>query len=226
MTNDTVQQSVLLIGKSQLVLDDAVAGLRALGHKADATNDFTAVTGRFDARTIDLIVFGGQVPPDRKAELKDGLAAINPQIIFVQGLAGIPGLIVNQVQGAFTRQEQDPSRSTDLHTRRPVDPPYPHRAGNRQVTAWWQTPFVPPHPKSDSLLLLEDRLAAGEHAVAVPDLVPPKAAFASVQLDKAIYAFTIATEPFSGRTARGRRASAGSRSARRLGSKGRSQPAR
>jgi hypothetical protein len=73
MTNDTVQQSVLLIGKSQLVLDDAVAGLRALGHKADATNDFTAVTGRFDARTIDPIVFGGQVPPDRKAELKDEL---------------------------------------------------------------------------------------------------------------------------------------------------------
>ena len=94
------------------------------------------------------------------------------------------------------------------------------------MTAWWQTSFVPPHPKSDSLLLLEDRLAAGEHAVSVPDLVPPKAAFASVQLDKAIYAFTIATETFSGRTARGRRASAGSRSARRLGSKGRSQPAR
>ena len=109
MTNDTVQQSVLLIGKSQLVLDDAVAGLRALGHKADATNDFTDVTGRFDARTIDLIVFGGQVPPDRKAELKDELAAINPQIIFVQGLAGIPGLIVNQVQGAFTPHEQDPT---------------------------------------------------------------------------------------------------------------------
>jgi hypothetical protein len=46
------------------------------------------------------------------------------------------------------------------------------------VTAWWQTSFVPPNPKSDSLLLLEDRLAAGEHAVSVPDLVPPKAAFA------------------------------------------------
>ena len=70
--------------------------------QADATNDFTNVTGRVDARTIDLIVFGGQVPPYRKAELKDELAAINPQLIFVQGLAGIPGLIVNQVQGAFT----------------------------------------------------------------------------------------------------------------------------
>ena len=44
MTNDTVQQSVLLIGKSQLVLDDAVAGLGALADKADATNDFSDVT--------------------------------------------------------------------------------------------------------------------------------------------------------------------------------------
>jgi hypothetical protein len=194
MTNDTVQQSVLLIGKSQLVLDDAVAGLRALGHKADGTNDFTAVTGRFDARTIDLIVFGGQVPPDRKAELKDELAAINPQIIFVQGLAGIPGLIVNQVQGAFTRHEQDPTGAptytpADRSIRLTLTEP-----ATVKVTAWWQTPFVPPHPKSDSLLLLEDRLAAGDHAVSVPDLVPPKAAFASVQIDKAIYAFTIATE--------------------------------
>lgn len=194
MTNDTVQQSVLLIGKSQLVLDDAVAGLRALGHKADATDDFTDVTGRFDARTIDLIVLGGQVPPERKAELKDELAAINPQIIFVQGLAGIPGLIVNQVQGAFTPHEQDPAGAptytpADRSIRLTLTEP-----ATVKVTAWWQTSFVPPHPKSDSLLLLEDRLAAGEHAVSVPDLVPPKAAFASVQIDRAIYAFTIATE--------------------------------
>ena len=42
MTTDTTQRSALLIGKSQVVLDDAVAGLRALGYKADATNDFTA----------------------------------------------------------------------------------------------------------------------------------------------------------------------------------------
>jgi hypothetical protein len=193
MTNDTVQQSVLLIGKSQLVLDDAVAGLGALADKADATNDFSDVTGRFDARTIDLIVFGGQVPPDRKAELKDELAAINPQIIFVQGLAGIPGLIVKQVQGAFTAHERDASgaptyTAADRSIRLSLAEP-----AAVKVTAWWQTSFVPPHPESDSLLLLEGRLAAGEHAVSVPDLVPPKAAFASVQIHEAIYAFTIAT---------------------------------
>ena len=63
MTSDHARRSVLLIGKSQLVLDDTVAGLRDLGHTAEATNDFSDVTGRFDVGTIDLIVFGGQVPP-------------------------------------------------------------------------------------------------------------------------------------------------------------------
>ncbi len=62
------------------------------------------------------------------------------------------------------------------------------------VTIWWQTSFVPPDPKSDSLLLLHERLAAGDHTVTVPDLVPAKAAFATVQVDAAIYAFSIATQ--------------------------------
>jgi len=34
MTTDNAQRSVLLIGKSQLVLDESVAGLRDLGYKA------------------------------------------------------------------------------------------------------------------------------------------------------------------------------------------------
>jgi hypothetical protein len=58
------------------------------------------------------------------------------------------------------------------------------------VTAWWQTSFCATRPKSDSLLLLDERLAAGQHAIPVPDLVPPRAAFATVQVDVAIYAFS------------------------------------
>jgi hypothetical protein len=194
MKNDTTQRSVLLIGKSQRVLDDAVAGLRARGHKADATNDFGDITGRFDVNQIDLIVFGGQVPPDRKAELKDEIAAINPTLIFVQGLAGIPGLIVNQVEGALTAHEQEatgaPIYAPDERSIRLTltDP------ATVTVTAWWQTAFVPPDPQSDSLLLVDDRLAAGEHAIPVPDLVPPNASFATVQIDAATYALSIATE--------------------------------
>jgi hypothetical protein len=194
MSSESPRRSVLLIGKSQLVLDDTVAGLRDLGYDAEATNDFADITGRFDTRKLDLVVFGGQVPDNRKAELRDEIGSINPQVIFVQGLAGIPGLIVNQVQGAFAADQQDPARAPT------------HTPGERsirltlaspaevKVTVWWQISFVPPDPKSDSLLLLDERLAGGEHAIPVPDLVPPRAAFATVQVDAAIYAFSIATE--------------------------------
>jgi hypothetical protein len=67
-------------------------------------------------------------------------------------------------------------------------------AADVKVTAWWQTSFVPPDPKSDSLLLLEDRLHAGEHAIGVPDDVPAQVAFVTCQIDAAIYAFSIAVE--------------------------------
>ena len=139
-------------------------------------------------------MFGGQVPPDRKAELREEISAINPHVIFVQGLAGIPGLIINQVQGAFARDHQELVRApTFAPDERSIGLTLPGPA-EVKVTIWWQTSFVPPDPKSDSLLLLNDRLAAGGHAVTVPDLVPPKAAFATVQVDAAVYAFSIATE--------------------------------
>jgi hypothetical protein len=194
MTTDNAQRSVLLIGKSQLVLDESVAGLRDLGRKAEATNDFTDITGRFDVNEIDLVVFGGQVPPDRKAELSEEIGAINPGVVFVQGLAGIPGLIINQVQGAFTANHQDPTRAP---TYTPDDRTIRLTLANPadvKVTVWWQTSFVPPDPRSDSLLLLHNQLAGGEHAIPVPDHVPPKAAFATVKIDAAIYAFSIATQ--------------------------------
>jgi hypothetical protein len=194
MATEKPQRSVLLIGKSRRVLDDAVAGLRDLGYEAHGTNDSSDVTDRFNVAEIDLVVFGGQVPPERKAELRGEIAAINPQVIFVQGLAGIPGLIVKQVHAAFAAHQQDLDRA----------PTYtPHDRSIRvslaqpadvNVSVWWQTSFVPPDPRSDSLVLLDGHLAGGDHTVAVPDHIPPRAAFATVQVGAAIYAFSIATE--------------------------------
>jgi hypothetical protein len=111
MHTDKPQRSVLLIGKSQLVLDDSVAGLRDLGYKAEATNQFDDVSTRFDPREIDLVVFGGQAPPDRKAEVREEIGAVIPRIIFVQGLAGIPGLIIDQVQGALAADNREPAEA-------------------------------------------------------------------------------------------------------------------
>ena len=76
----------------QLEGELSVAGLHELGYTAQATNDFADITGRYDVEQIDVVVFGGQVPPQLEAELKQQIGELNPQVIFVQGLGGIPGL--------------------------------------------------------------------------------------------------------------------------------------
>jgi hypothetical protein len=186
-------QSVLVVGKSQRVLDEVVAGLRDRGYTADATNDFSDVVGHFDPRAIDLVVFGGRVPPGRKAALREEISAVNPNVVFVQGLAGIPGLIINQIQGALAA---DHHPSAEVPTFTPTDKTIRFTLAEPAevtVTAWWQTSFVPPDPQSDSRTLLDRRLEAGDHLIAIPDQLPTNAIFASVQIDCAIVAFTIAT---------------------------------
>jgi len=98
------------------------------------------------------------------------------------------------VQGAFTADKQDLARvptytPEDRSIRLALTAP-----ADVAATVWWQTSFVPPDPKSDSQLLLDEQLASGEHVVPVPHHIPPSAAFATVRIDAAIYAFSIATE--------------------------------
>jgi hypothetical protein len=205
MTTSNPQQSVLVIGASQRVLDEAVAALRDLGYTAQATTDFVSdITGRLGVQEIDMVVFGGRIPADRKAELKEQAGAINPHVIFLDSLAGIPGLIASQVQGAFAADRQDPAHAPaytpgDRSIRLTLADP-----AAVKVTVYWRTSIIPPDPKSDSLVLLDDRLARGGHTIPVPDHVfqPPRrspnspnlppAAFAAVQIDAATYTFSIA----------------------------------
>lgn len=207
VTTDTSNRSVLLIGASQRILDDSIAALCDLGYTAQATRDFFSdITGRFDVTHIDLVSLGGQVPPDRKDELKQQIGAINPRVIVLDSLAGIPGLIASQVQEAFTADRQDPAQAPaytpgDRSIRLTLQDP-----AAVKVTVWWRTSIVPPDPKSDSLVLLDNRLTSGHHTIPVPDHVflpprrspnspnPPQAVFASVQVEGAIYNFSIAAE--------------------------------
>ena len=203
MAAGTPQRSVLLIGKSQRVLDDTAAGLRDLGYIAQATSDFFSdITGRFDVAHIDLVALGGAVPPDRKAELKEQIAAINPRVTFLEGLAGIPGLIINQIQAGFTTGPQGLARAPayapgDRSIRLTLAVP-----AAVKVTAWWWISIIPPDPTSDSLVLLHDRLASGDHTIPAPGHIPPLAAtpsgprpaawFATVEVGEGIDAFSIA----------------------------------
>jgi hypothetical protein len=203
MTTGDRPRSVLVIGASLRVLEDCVAALRDLGYTAAGTNDFSAdITDRFDLANIDLVSLGHLIPPDRKAELEQQIGVINPRVIFLPSLAGIPGLIASQVQAAFTADHRDPANApTYAPTDRTIRLPLTEQAAVK-VTVWWRTSLIPPDPKSDSLVLLDDQLPSGDHAIPVPSDIPPLTAtptgprpaewFATVQVGPAIYNFGIA----------------------------------
>ena len=187
----TAKRRVLLIGKSPAVLADTVRLLNDRGFTAEATNRFDDVLAEFDMRPLDLVVFGGQVPEERRATLKRDILARNERVSFVQGLSGIPGLIARQVAGAFAPRDQNresppcydaDERTITLSLRQFRDV---------TVIAWWPTVSVPPNPLSDSLVLIETRLAKGEHLIPVPDVVPQETSFVTVQVDDAIWAFRL-----------------------------------
>src|SRR5258708_27941767 len=93
---------VLVIGRSELVLSETVRILRRKGHAAGASNDFDHVLSLFDMAAVDVVVFGGMVPPETKEHLRQQIKGRHPEVVFVQGFAGIPGLIADQVQAALT----------------------------------------------------------------------------------------------------------------------------
>src|SRR6266568_9131895 len=105
VTNDPGR--ILVVGRSPSVLVDTVEILRGKGYSADATNQFDRVLDDYDARNIDIVVFGGMVPAGTKQHLRQEIGKRNAHVTFVQGLAGIAGLIAAQVEGVITAGEPD-----------------------------------------------------------------------------------------------------------------------
>ena len=184
---------VLVIGRSKGVLADTVALLRGKGYSAEATNEFDRVLDTFDVAALDVVVFGGMVPPDAKQRLHEQIADRNADVSFVQGFAGIPGLIAAQVEAAVGARdraigvEYEPgSRSIRLRLDQPR---------KVAVVTWWGTRFVPPEPESTSMTVLEAALAAGSHTIALPEEVPTRASFATVSVGSSVWAFIVGAMP-------------------------------
>jgi len=186
---------ILVIGRSETVLSEAVTILRDKGYAAGATNEFDRTLDLFDAGQLDLVVFGGMVPPDTKEHLREQISTRNPAVAFVQGYAGIPGLIAEQVEAALSHGTTGPaasvtydaqSRSIGISLDRPQDV---------TVTAWWHTSFVPPEPKSTSRVILDEELPAGAHTIAIPDEVPAQASFATASIGPSVHAFIVGPMP-------------------------------
>lgn len=187
---------VLIVGKSQKALDGAVALINELGHQAEATNVFDAVLTDFEPSTYDVVVLGGMVPPELKVEFADAFRAANAQVVIVHGMAGIPGVLAAQVEEVasadaaevlvrprFVAASETEPRQVVVTLAQPEQ---------TEVTVFWGTSFIPPDPESTSLGLVTGELPAGEHAIALPDVVPDQPVFVSVRLGGAIFALSSA----------------------------------
>lgn len=186
---------VIIVGRSPSVLTEAVALLRAKGYTADATNQFAAFVDEYDVGDLDVLVFGGMVPPDTKQSLRDAITARNPEVTFLQGLAGIAGVITAQV-AALTPAEGADAESTATYDSADRTVRFTLAApAHVTVEAWWGTSFTPPEPKSTSAFLLDAQLEAGSHAVPLPDEIPDVASFAAVTAGSAVHVLTIGGMP-------------------------------
>ena len=187
---------ILVIGRSPSVLVDTVEILRSKGYTADATNQFDHVLDDYDAQHIGIVVFGGMVPAGTKQYLRQEIGELNADVTFVQGLAGIAGLIAAQVEGVITAGEPDDSHVVYHEDRRSVHLTL-HKAARVTVEAWWHTSFTPPEPKSTSMQVLDTELEEGSHSIALPAEVPSVASFLAVTAGLAVRTFTVGTMPQS-----------------------------
>jgi len=187
---------ILVVGRSPSVLIDTVEILRGKGYSANATNQFDRVLDDYDAEDIDVVVFGGMVPADTKQHLRQEIGERNAHVTFVQGLAGIAGLIASQVEGVITAGEPDDSQVTYDGEQRLVRLTLP-KAARVTVEAWWATSFTPPEPKSTSMRVFGAELEEGSHRIALPAEVPSVASFLAVTVGSAVHTFTVGAMPQS-----------------------------
>jgi hypothetical protein len=187
---------ILVVGRSETVLSELVTILRERGYAAGATNEFDRTLDLFDAGQLDLVVFGGMVPPGTKEHLREQISARNGAVAFLQGYAGIPGLVAEQVEAALDDGTTGTAASVTYDARSrsigiSLDGPQ-----DVTVIAWWGTSFVPPEPKSTSRVILDEELPAGAHTVAIPDGVPAQASFATVAIGPSVHrAFIVGPMP-------------------------------
>lgn len=183
----TKPSNILIIGKSPAALQEMAALLHAKGYAVTTTNEFNDVPDRFNLGDFDLITMGGRVPPETKAAITKAATARKPSMLFVQGMAAIPGLVVNQIEGELTAANRKPNETPTFDIAARTLTLSLQNPAQVIVTAWWQTTFVPPNPGSNSRILCNETLASGPHTVPIPTDIPEQSSFVSVKIGDALY---------------------------------------
>ncbi len=187
---------VLIVGRSPAALLEIVEILRSKGYSADATNQFDQVLADYDVTDIDILVFGGMVPAETKQYLRDEIGERNAHVTFVQGLAGIAGVIAAQVEEVVTSSESADGQVVYDATRRSVELTL---NGSMHVSVhawwWWLASSTPPEAENASMVVFDGQLDRGFHSIALPDDVPSEASFATVAVGSSVRAFTVGAPP-------------------------------
>jgi len=183
---------VLVVGRSPSVLEAAVGLLEEQGLRTDATNAFDTVLDDYDGADLDLVVFGGAVPPATKDLLRREIARLSPGVTFVQGLAGVAGLIAAQVEAALSGPPSGDVAYDAADRSIVLELDAPARV---VVDAFWVTSLTPPEPTSAQAQVLVAELEPGLHRVPLPGAVPDRAAFAAVRVDGRVVVLTVAPVP-------------------------------
>ncbi len=181
---------VLIVGRSTAVLVDTVAMLRERGFAANASNQFDRLLDDYDFREVNLVIFGGMVPPEKKEQLRVEIRNINPRVTFMQGLGGVAPLLVAQVEEFFAGAAPDveyDAMARVVHVT--LDDAAPVL-----VEGIWGT-FLPPEPVAHTVIAFEGELDAGKHAIPIPDGVPFETTFASVRVRNRVSVMQIGATP-------------------------------
>jgi hypothetical protein len=191
---DPRPERVLVVGRSPKVLVEVVERLRDRGYVANATNQFDRVLADYDVTSLDVLVFGGMVPAQTKQYLREQVRKLNPELVFLQGLAGIAGVIAAQVRSVASGDLTAGVAYDDVERTLRVTLEAPAHV---TVEAWWATSFTPPEPTSTSMTVCDDSFSSECHVIAIPDEVPAVASFAVVTVDELVRVFTIGAVPES-----------------------------
>jgi len=181
---------VLIVGRSTAVLVETVAMLRERGFGANASNQFDQLLDDYDFREVDLVIFGGMVPPEKKEQLQVEIRNLNPGVTFMQGLGGVAPLLVAQVEEFFGGAAPDvayDAESRVLHVT--LDDVAPVA-----VEGIWGT-FVPPEPVGHTVTAFEGELGPGEHGIPIPHEVPFESSFVAARVAGRVSVLQIGATP-------------------------------
>lgn len=94
-------KNILLIGRNPTVLANLDEALTAEGFATKMTNLVEQASQDFSGADFDLIAFGRGVDEVTNAYLRTRFSTQNPAVIFVDGLAPITSLLVQQIKLAL-----------------------------------------------------------------------------------------------------------------------------